>query len=56
MKIFYFLSDKDLVFLVNNNLPKKKTSGSIFEKWKAGKFLPNEETGKNLFNVFNMHN
>jgi hypothetical protein len=42
-----FLSDKDLVFLVNNNLPKKqKISGSTFEKWKAGKFLPNEETGK----------
>jgi DNA-binding Xre family transcriptional regulator len=34
-----FLSDKDLVFLVNNNYQKKKKiSGSTFEKWKAGKF------------------
>lgn len=42
-----FLSDKDLVFLVNRNLlPEEKISQSTFEKWKAGKFAPDESLAK----------
>jgi hypothetical protein len=42
-----FLSDKDLVFLVNRNLlPEEKIAQSTFEKWKAGKFAPDDVVGK----------
>lgn len=42
-----FLSDKDLVFLVNRNLsPEEKISKSTFEKWKAGKFAPDDTLAK----------
>jgi hypothetical protein len=42
-----FLSDKDMVFLVNSKLPKKQKIGdATFEYWKAGKFAPDEQTGK----------
>lgn len=42
-----FLSDIDLVFLVNRNLPDNcKISERTFKRWKAGLFQPNEEIGK----------
>lgn len=42
-----FLSDQDLHFLVNQKLEEKdKISKSTFEKWKSGKFAPDETTGK----------
>jgi hypothetical protein len=42
-----FLSDKDLVFLVNDKLPKKqRIADNTFEKWKAGQYAPNESVGK----------
>lgn len=50
-----FLSDKDLVFLVNNKLPKKqKISESTFEKWKSGKFSPDEATGKEFIEAIKL--
>jgi hypothetical protein len=54
MKIFYFLSDKDLVFLVNNNFKKKRYLVALL-KMEAGKFYLMKKLEKNLFNVFNMH-
>jgi hypothetical protein len=40
------LSDKDL-FLVNRNLlPEEKNCTINFEKWKAGKFAPDDVVGK----------
>ncbi|MFV8339139.1 hypothetical protein ACNQGL_07695 [Flavobacterium sp. LB3P21] len=42
-----FLSDQDLHFLVNQKLEvNEQISKSTFEKWKAGKFAPDEATGK----------
>lgn len=42
-----FLSDKDLLFLVNRNLlPEHQICKSTFEKWKAGKFHINDTIGK----------
>ncbi len=50
-----FLSDKDLVFLVNQDLPQEhKISASTFEKWKAGKFAPSEEIGKEFINCITL--
>ncbi|TRX34955.1 hypothetical protein FNW52_12500 [Flavobacterium sp. ZT3R18] len=50
-----FLTDKDLVFLVNKNLPdENKISESTFEKWKAGKFHPNEEIGKEFIGMIHL--
>ena len=44
-----FLSDKDLVFMVNHKLPKKhKIGDATFERWKAGKYAPDEETAKDF--------
>lgn len=42
-----FLTDKDLILLVNRTLPSdNQISQSTFEKWKAGKFHENDEIGK----------
>ena len=42
-----FLSDKDLVLLVNRLLPaENQITSRTFENWKAGKFAPNEDLGK----------
>lgn len=42
-----FLSDKDLVFLVNKQLPSDcQVDKRTFENWKAGKFHPNEDIGR----------
>jgi hypothetical protein len=42
-----FLSDKDLVLLVNRILPEEnRITSKTFENWKAGKFAPNEDLGK----------
>jgi hypothetical protein len=42
-----FLSDKDLQFLVNRKLPlDQQITSRTFENWKAGKFAPDEEIGK----------
>lgn len=50
-----FLSDKDLVFLVNKELPQEdKIADSTFEKWKAGKFAPNEEVGKQFIHCIHL--
>lgn len=50
-----FLSDEDLVFLVNRDLPQEnKISKSTFEKWKAGKFHPNEEIGKEFIGMIHL--
>ena len=50
-----FLSDKDLVFLVNNKLPKKqKISESTFEKWKSGQYSPDETTGKEFIEAIKL--
>lgn len=50
-----FLSDKDLVFLVNRGLPQEhKIADSTFEKWKAGKFAPNEEVGKEFIECIHL--
>lgn len=50
-----FLSDKDLVFLVNRGLPQEhKIADSTFEKWKAGKFAPNEEIGKEFIGCIHL--
>lgn len=50
-----FLSDKDLVFLVNRTLPEEnQISISTFEKWKSGKYAPNEEVGKEFVNCINL--
>jgi hypothetical protein len=41
-----FLTDKDLVFLVNKSLPiEDRITTRCFKNWKAGKFAPNEELG-----------
>ncbi|KIO50954.1 hypothetical protein IW18_20425 [Flavobacterium hibernum] len=50
-----FLSDKDLVFLVNRRLPEEnQISTSTFEKWKSGKYAPNEEVGKEFVACINL--
>jgi len=50
-----FLSDKDLVFLVNLKLPEEnQISISTFEKWKSGKYAPNEEVGKEFINCIHL--
>ena len=50
-----FLSDKDLVFLVNRELPKEnQIADSTFEKWKAGKFAPNDEIGKEFIGCIHL--
>ena len=42
-----FLSDKDLVLLVNRNLPEdNKITDRTFQNWKAGKFHQDEILGK----------
>lgn len=42
-----FLSDKDLVLLVNRILPEENNiTDRTFINWKAGKFAPNEDLGK----------
>jgi hypothetical protein len=44
-----FLTDKDLLFLVNRKLPvEDRISDRTLKNWKAGKFAPNEDSG-NLF-------
>lgn len=41
-----FLTDADLVFLVNKLLPiEDRITTRTFKNWKAGKFAPNEELG-----------
>jgi hypothetical protein len=50
-----FLSDKDLVFLVNRRLTEEnQISISTFEKWKSGKYAPNEEVGKEFVGCINL--
>lgn len=50
-----FLSDKDLVFLVNRELLlEHQISDSTFEKWKAGKYAPNEEVGKEFIKCIHL--
>lgn len=50
-----FLSDKDLVFLVNRELPQEnQIAESTFEKWKAGKFAPNEQVGKEFIGCIHL--
>ncbi len=45
-----FLTDKDLLFLVNDRLEDKdKINDRTFKNWKAGKFHENEEIGKVFF-------
>jgi hypothetical protein len=42
-----FLSDKDLVLLVNRILPEENNiTDRTFINWKSGKFAPNEDLGK----------
>ena len=44
-----FLTDKDLLFLVNRKLPvEDRISQRTLKNWKNGKFAPNEDSG-NLF-------
>lgn len=47
-----FLTDKDLHFLVNQKLPKNdKITLRTFENWVAGKFAPDEETGREFMEL-----
>jgi hypothetical protein len=42
-----FLTDENVVLLVNRTLPEpERISKETFKKWKAGKFAPDEELGK----------
>ncbi|MBC5836786.1 hypothetical protein [Flavobacterium muglaense] len=48
-------TDEDLVFLVNRGLPiDSQISKSTFEKWKAGKFHPTEEIGKEFIGMIHL--
>lgn len=50
-----FLSDKDLQFLVNQNLDEsERITDRTFENWKAGKFHPDEEVGKQFMNCIHL--
>jgi hypothetical protein len=50
-----YLTDEDLIFLVNKRLPKEsQISKSTFEKWKAGKFAPDDETGKEFIDLIHL--
>lgn len=41
-----FLTDKDLVFLVNKELPfEDRITDRTYKNWKAGKFAPNDDLG-----------
>jgi hypothetical protein len=43
-------------FLVNRNLlPEEKNCTINFEKWKAGKFAPDDVVGKEFLIVLNLH-
>jgi len=50
-----FLTDEELVFLVNQTLDDKDQIDSrTFENWKAGRFHSNDETGKKFMNCIQM--
>jgi len=50
-----FLSDKDLQFLVNQNLEEKdRITDRTFENWKGGKFHPDEEIGKEFMSCIHL--
>lgn len=47
-----FLSDRDLVFLVNQKLPaENQVDKRTFENWKAGKFHVNEDVGREFIKL-----
>ena len=47
-----FLTDKDLVFLVNKNLSKEdRITERTFKNWKTGKFAPNENLGSEFLEL-----
>lgn len=47
-----FLTDKDLQFLVNQRLSQEaQITDRTFENWKAGKFAPDDETGKQFMDT-----
>ncbi|WNM18617.1 hypothetical protein [Flavobacterium capsici] len=47
-----FLTDTDLVFLVNKKLPiEDRITTRCFKNWKAGKFAPNEELGEQFIEL-----
>lgn len=50
-----FLSDKDLVVLVNQKLqPDNQIDKRTFENWKSGKFAPNEDVGKEFIKLIEL--
>lgn len=50
-----FLSDKDLLLLVNRLLPEPdRITSRTFENWKAGKFAPTDELGKEFIGMIEM--
>ena len=50
-----FLTDEDLVFLVNSKLPEnEQISQSAYKQWKSGKFAPDNETGKEFINCIKL--
>lgn len=50
-----FLTDEELVFLVNSKLkPEEQICQSTFEKWKSGKYAPDETIAKEFANAIKL--